>query len=464
MAEAWKILALDDESVIIYGIQKILKDYSVEFFEDPEAACKAIKKQQFDILIVDYKMPKMNGIDFLIEAKKTSSSCYKILLTAYAEKEVLQDSINSNLVDKVIEKPLKSDVLLKAVEEACSACEQRRKEQEEIAFIRESYQQLKEELAGLDRHIIGIDGGLKEVFHKVESVARHPINILLTGETGTGKEVLAYAIHNMSEYSTGPFIKINCAAIPDTLMESELFGYVKGAFTDARTDKMGKIELANGGTLFLDEIGEIKLDLQSKLLRVLQEKEVVRLGSNRTVKVSFRLITATNKELREAIREKNFREDLYYRINTFPIEIPPLRERKQDIESLIRHFMETFSKELNVPPPRIAPSVFERLRMYSWPGNVRELENAVKRVVIVSGQQGEIRAEHFAFLGADNENSNVQHALQVMRDTLIRDQLSLQDVENMLLDCILDTFDNNIPKAVAATGIAKNKFYRHRNK
>jgi len=378
-----KILAVDDEPGILFSIEGICSDYKVISFEHPRDALSYLKDEAFDIIIVDYKMPALNGLDFLIEANKIRENCYTILLTAFAEKDILQKSINQNLINKVIEKPINSNDLLTGISEAIIKISESKSKLNEIEFLKESYRELKNERLLYADEIIGINGGLKDVYTKLESVAKHPVNILITGETGTGKELMAQAVHNLSPQFENNFIKINCAAIPDNLMESELFGHVKGAFTDAVKDKPGKIELANNGTLFLDEIGELKLELQAKLLRVLQEKELFRVGSNTVTKVDFRLIAATNKDLSEEISTGNFREDLYYRICTFPIEMPPLRNRLSDLPELIIYFVETICTELNIKTPMIQDNVFTSLKKYHWPGNIRELENAIKRVVII---------------------------------------------------------------------------------
>lgn len=462
--DKWKILVVDDEPAILFSIKKYLDQYEVNTFEDPEEALKHLKTKTYDLLVVDYKMPRLTGVDFLIECKKTDVIQYRILLTAFAEKDLLQESINKALVNRVLEKPLDLELLHSTIEEGTAQVARLRKEAEQHNFLEASYAELRRDLDQAQNRIIGVDGGLKETYAKLESVARHPVSVLLTGETGTGKELIAHAIHSLSQRRDEPFIKINCAAIPETLLESELFGYVKGAFTDAKSDRIGKIELANNGTFFLDEISEMKLDLQAKMLRVLQEKEVVRLGSNKAIKVDFRLIAATNRDIKQTIKEGLFREDLFYRINTFPIHLPSLADRREDIRPLVEYFVSRFCQELNIRRPEIDDSVFSRLKEYSWPGNIRELENAVKRVIIILGEQGHITPECFHFLDEDSEKRSYMEALRTIKETIVEKRISLLDVENDILKTILEAFDNNIAKAVEGSGISKNKFYRHKIK
>ena len=311
-------------------------------------------------------------------------------------------------------------------------------------------------------NIIGINKGLKDIYEKLLSIAKHPINILLTGETGTGKELIAKAIHSLSPRKEYPFIKINTTAIPDTLFESELFGYKKGAFSNAVSDKAGKIELANKGTLFLDEIGDMNINLQAKLLRVLQEKELERLGSNTTIKVDFRLIAATNKNLLEAIKKGEFREDLYYRINDFSINLPPLRNRIDDMEELVNFFVSKFSKDLGFSGITISKDAIFTLKQYSWPGNIRELENAIKRVVITSFERKKIEPTSFNFLfpTLSEKSVTLDDALEILKENVIKHNIDLETIEQLVVKKILKFFDDSVSDAVEKTGISKNKFYK----
>lgn len=460
------ILLVDDEEDLLVDIQEYFDAYPLTTYADPQQACEALKQRAYDILIVDYRMPVMSGIEVLIEAKKAQAYTYGILFTAYAEKELLEDVINKNLVHKVVEKPLKLKQLQAVVEEAICACQAQHATEQQFECLKRECDQLKQALTQTRHPVIGLNKGLKQVFQQVQTVALHPINVLLTGETGTGKEVIAQLVHALSPRKAQRFIKVNCSAIPDHLLESELFGHTKGAFTGASSDKPGKIELAHEGTLFLDEIGEMKVELQAKLLRVLQEKELERLGSNKRISVDFRLIVATNRDLDEHVSNKLLREDLYYRINTFPIHIPPLRERREDIPDLLRYFLEKGCQELGIRALAISEPVVKRLQDYRWPGNVRELENAVMRALITSLGHERLEEPAFDFLFSrerDPEQSGaIEEALHVLRTAVIERRLEVKDLEKLLLNSILEYYEGNVAHAVKHTGILKDRFYRSR--
>ena len=418
-----KILFVDDEEIILSNVKDFLEDtFDITTENSPQAALELLKNEKFDIVISDFKMPKMSGADFLSAAKKLDGCMYGILLTAYAEKSILQQMINDNLVNKVIEKPYK------------------------LRDLRDSFETLKNET---DEEIIGATTTLKNVYEKVLTVAKHPVNVLITGETGTGKELIAKTIHYLSPRRYGPFIKINSTAIPETLFESELFGYKKGAFSNATQDKAGKIELAHNGTLFLDEVGDMELGLQAKLLRVLQEKEVERLGSNKVMKVDFRLIVAANKNLISKIDEGLFREDLFYRMNEFSISLPPLRERKEDIEAMFQYFMNKSCKELDIPSLELSKEALLCLKQWNWPGNIRELKNAVKRVFLG------LRKEHFS-----GKKTGIEEAIEILKNGILSKELAFSEVEDKIVTCILKHFNNNVAEAVEQTGISKNRFYK----
>lgn len=458
-----KILFVDDEEIILSNVKDFLEDtFDITTENSPQAALELLKNEKFDIVISDFKMPKMSGADFLSAAKKLDGCMYGILLTAYAEKSILQQMINDNLVNKVIEKPYKLRDLRDILEEGVAFCEKKKIEAEKIAAMKLSFETLKNET---DEEIIGATTTLKNVYEKVLTVAKHPVNVLITGETGTGKELIAKTIHYLSPRRYGPFIKINSTAIPETLFESELFGYKKGAFSNATQDKAGKIELAHNGTLFLDEVGDMELGLQAKLLRVLQEKEVERLGSNKVMKVDFRLIVAANKNLISKIDEGLFREDLFYRMNEFSISLPPLRERKEDIEAMFQYFMNKSCKELDIPSLELSKEALLCLKQWNWPGNIRELKNAVKRVCVLCADEKIIRPEHFDFLGLRKEHfsgkkTGIEEAIEILKNGILSKELAFSEVEDKIVTCILKHFNNNVAEAVEQTGISKNRFYK----
>lgn len=315
-----------------------------------------------------------------------------------------------------------------------------------------------------EKNVVGLDKGLKDAYSNIKVAAKHPVNVLITGETGTGKEVVASLIHELSNRKDRPFIKINCAALPNSLFESELFGVEKGAYTDAKKSRAGKMELANGGTLFLDEIGELDLDLQAKLLRVLQTREIERLGSNKIIKTNFRLIVATNRNLRDSIKNRQFRNDLYYRLNEFPVTLPPLRERKMDISALATFFITKISGELGLDDIGISSDALDYLKQYQWPGNVREFENVVKRVIISLENTNTIKATHFKFLLTEPHEqatiNNYQWILDQLANCIMEKKIDLKGLESDILNSILKLTDHNIMRASRISGIARNRFYR----
>jgi two-component system, NtrC family, response regulator AtoC len=464
MAE-FKIMAVDDEAVILDNIRDYLSDYDIRTFADPLKALEELRTGRFDIIISDYKMPGMNGLDFLCEARKTDSYEYGILLTAYADKELLEDFINTGVIGKVLDKPLNLALLKKAVDEAAVSCRKIREEQTAISHMRLVCEEAFKGIHFLNDTIIGIDGGLAEVFKKAEYIAPTNENVLITGETGTGKEALARTVHFLSKRKERPFIKIHCGAIPESLIESELFGYARGAFSGADRDKPGKIELAHTGTLFLDEIGEVNTDMQTRLLHVVQEKRVERLGSLKSAIIDFRLICATNRDLNQCMKENRFRDDLFYRISTFPIHLPPLRERNADIGPLADYLLKKFGRELDRRDITVARIAMARLKEYSWPGNIREMENTIKRAILqLPRNESVIKADAFDYLfyKAPNSMESHQQAIDVIKDSIVKKEFDLKYVEKEIISHILAHFKGNIMEAVRETGIPKDRFYRSR--
>ncbi len=460
--EKINILAVDDEPSILFSIKNCLDKYNVSTIDNPIKALESVKDSKYNIIIVDYKMPVMNGIELLIKIKEIFPDYIGILLTAYANKEILEEALNKDLVMNVIEKPFDLEDLKSIIDIAIIKINKQKEEIEKLAKIKLNYEELRNKYI-IPRKIIGLDNSLHDVYEKIKSSAQYPVNILLTGETGTGKEMAADLIHEMSKRKDENCIKINCAAIPENLLEGELFGYTKGAYTDAKTDKKGKIELAHKGTLFLDEIGEMKLELQAKLLRVLQDKTIERLGSNKQIDVDFRLISATNIDLKEAIKNKTFREDLYYRLNGFPIELPPLREWKEDFNEFIDYFVEKICVEMDIKVKEVESKVFNKLRNYLWPGNIRELKNAIMRSVILSHNTNIISADIFNFL----ENQSITEddyikAVKIISKKVIDNEIDIKFIEKEILNEILNYFNGNVLEASKHTNIMKDKFYRNR--
>src|ERR1700757_1710244 len=341
---------------------------------DAENGLVHLRKASVDLVVTDLKLPGMNGLEFLQEGKRLNPTLPFIVMTAYGSIETAVDAMKAGASDYVLKPFTMAEMKLVINKEL------------DVQQVRDENKRLKKAL-GQRYHfqnIVGRSKKMQEVLALVERVAPTHSTVLIGGESGVGKDLIARAIHQNSRRASGPFIKINSTAIPDTLFESELFGFERGAFTGALASKPGKFELADKGTLFLDEIGDVPAPIQVKLLRVLQEREFERLGGTRTLKVDVRLIAATNRDLRAALEEGTFREDLYYRLNVVPIDIPPLREHKEDIPDLVDHFLVRFGRENGKELQKITPAALKILTDYHWPGNVRELENIIERGVTLS--------------------------------------------------------------------------------
>ncbi len=369
------ILIVDDEAPQREMIGGFLRKqgFDVALAASGQEALEIIRRGPVDLVLTDLRMPQMSGMEFLAEVKRLNPEIPVVVMTAYGSIESAVSAMKAGAYD-YLSKPVDLDDLLHLVRKV----EER---QHLIAENRELRERLKERyrLEG----IVAESGAMQEVLSLVYRVAGSTATVLIRGESGTGKELIAQAIHYHSPRAKGPFIKVNCAALPETLLESELFGHVKGAFTGAIQDKAGRFEAAHGGTIFLDEIGDISPAIQAKLLRVLQDREFERVGSNRTLRVDVRILAATNQDLEAAVRNRRFREDLYYRLNVVPIYIPPLRERRQDIPPLIDHFLQKFSKENRKRIQGLTREARDALLKYDYPGNVRELENLIERAVVL---------------------------------------------------------------------------------
>lgn len=371
-----RILIIEDEPTMRLGMSHFLSSsgYAVKPCEDGADGLTAIEKGDFDLIITDLKLPKYDGLAILNHAKKTSPETGVIIITAYAEVKTAVQAIKDGAFD-YIAKPFSNEELLITIERFMKF----RSLEAELSRLRESVT----EKTGFE-NIIGVSPAMKDVFDRISSIAKTDVPVLIQGESGTGKELVANAIHNLSLRKDKPCIKINCAAIPENLFESELFGHEKGAFTGATETRKGKFEITDGGSLFFDEIGDMPMGLQAKLLRVFEDHTVTRLGGNEPIKVDARGIYATSKNLKDCIAAGTFREDLFYRINVVPIIIPPLRERKEDIPYLIEHFLKYFGEKYAKPELKIAPSAYNALLSYQYPGNVRELKHAIERSILLS--------------------------------------------------------------------------------
>jgi len=442
-----RILVVDDEKAIRWSLGEALRNagYEVDEVENGEKALKLFQDDPVDLVILDLKLPDIDGIKVLKELKRIEPALPIIMMTAYGEVETAVEAIKSGAYD-FLQKPFqleKMKIEIKNALEASNLKQQlddiRKKERETYNF----------------KNFLGKSKVMQEIFRKVKKIGQSKAStILIQGESGTGKELVARAIHESSNGSNRPFLEINCAALPETLLESELFGHEKGAFTDAKYRKKGLFELAEGGTIFLDEIGEMGITLQSRLLRVIENKTFRRVGGVKDLKVNTRIISATNRDLKQAIKEGKFRSDLYYRLQVIPIYLPPLRERKEDIPLLANHFISMFNKEFNKNVKKISPKVERLLVNYSWPGNVRELKNVIERAMLLEAED-EILPEHLPpEITGEAPEDFVEH--ESSTDTI--DSLypiTLKDMERILIEKTLEKTSGNKSQAAKILGISR---------
>lgn len=413
-----EVLIVDDEAIVREALADWLKDIGYQVFtaENGHKALEVIEKEKPGIMIADLVMPGMDGIELMKRAKAQQPNIEVIIITAYASIPTAITAMKEGAYD-YIEKPFcpeRAELLVKKL------AEHRELVEENISLRQKLEDRYRFE------NIIAKSSKMQRVIEVIKVVAKSNATVLITGESGTGKELVARAIHSQSHRRSKPFVAVSCAALPESLLESELFGHEKGSFTGAYSQKKGKFEFANGGTLFLDEIGEMSANIQVHLLRVLEEKEFTRVGGNEAIKVDVRVISATNKDLRKAIEKQEFREDLYYRLNVVNIELPPLRERKEDIPLLAEHFLHKFAMENRKEVTELSPEAIESLLAYDWPGNVRELENAIERAIILSKDSpittADLPQENLSLVGAASIGKNLKeveksHILNVLRET-----------------------------------------------
>ncbi len=369
----YRILVVDDDEQMRVALSATLKHLNFEpkVAKDAREALRYLKKEQFDAIISDLKMPKIDGVEFLREVKKITPETPFVMITAFGDVKTAVESMKLGAFDFIL-KPFSQEALKKVINLAIS--------HSNLSKETNKTEEPKEQL-------IFTSSSMKKIVELAKKVAETDATVLLIGESGTGKEVLARFIHEKSKRAKGNFVAVNCAAIPSNLLESEMFGYEKGAFSGAIKTHPGKFEQANHGTLLLDEISEMPLELQAKLLRVIQEKTIDRIGGTEPIKVDVRIICTTNRNIEQEVKEGNFREDLYYRISVFPIKIPPLRERKEEIPELAKFFLKNFSNKFNKNVEDITDSALELLINYPWPGNIRELQNVIERAVVLAEKE-----------------------------------------------------------------------------
>jgi DNA-binding NtrC family response regulator len=389
-----KILVAEDERTLREGIATAFRDRGWEVVEaaDGAAAIACLEEAVFDVLVTDYQMPEKSGLDVVKRSKMINEGTVAIVMTAYGTVESAVEAMKAGAYDYVL-KPFDLEEMEMKVERAI--------EHRRLLARVEAYD--RTEIVPRFENIVGESPQMREVFRTIEKVARSNATVLVLGETGVGKELVAEALHRNSSRADRPFVKMNCAALHESLLESELFGHERGAFTGADRQRTGRFELANEGTLFLDEIGNMTASTQAKVLRVLQEREFERLGGSRTVRVDVRLVAATNKNLEGAIQRGEFREDLFYRLNVVSVTVPPLRERKEDIVPLASHFIDRYAKEIKKDVRGMDPAAVRALKRHTWPGNIRELENTIERAVLMA--EGRFVQEEDLNLGVSGRSS-----------------------------------------------------------
>jgi DNA-binding NtrC family response regulator len=390
MNEPANILIIDDEESVRDSCTHALykKGYRVKAAKDGNEGLKAFKEELFHLVLLDLKMPGLNGMEVLSKIKEENPETPVVIITGFASIESAVEAMKRGACD-YLAKPFSPEELRVVVKKAL--------ESRKIYFENLSLREELESLTEFDM-VIGKSDAMHRVMDIVKRVSVSDSTVLLTGESGTGKELLAREIHKHSFRKEAPFVVVDCGALVETLFESELFGHVKGSFTGAHQTKHGRFEVANGGTIFLDEISNISLNIQAKLLRVIQEREVSRIGSTKLIKVDVRILAATNENLADLVRKGKFREDLFYRLSVVPINLPPLRERKEDVPSLVDNFLKKYNKKAKKNIKKISPAVKKALMEYDWPGNIRELENTIERAVVLS-RSNEIELEDLVYHG-----------------------------------------------------------------
>jgi nitrogen regulation protein NR(I) len=455
-----RVLVVDDEKNIGFVVQAMLERAGFEAvaLSESTAAMEAVTDEEFDVVITDLYMPGPGGMEVLEHCHKTRPQMPVVVITAYGTVESAVAALKRGAFD-FITKPFDQTELLNTVRKAVATHRQREKEPVEI-LPADGPSAAPADAAGANRisSIIGSSPQMQDVFKVISKIAGSPSTVLVWGESGTGKELVAFETHRLSPRADKPFVKINCAAIPATLIESELFGYERGAFTGAVTSKPGRFELAHEGTLFLDEVAEMPLEMQVKLLRVLQEQEFERVGGVNTIRVDVRIITATNRDLEAEVKAGRFREDLYYRLNVVPIRLPALRDRREDIDLLVKYFLQRFNEKLKRNVTRIHPSCLDALRQYSWPGNIRQLENALERMMLMSDGNEltvvdlpeEIAAAVPGLAAARTDEASAEGA---SFKEIVRRQT--QNVERGLIEKALEETGGNVTRAAEKLGLSR---------
>jgi DNA-binding NtrC family response regulator len=438
-----KILIVDDEAFIRENLERILAEdgYRPLSTESPDEAVKVVAEEEISLVLLDLNLGSHSGLDVLRAMKEVNPDILVIIITGYGTVESAVEALKIGAYD-YIKKPFKADAIHLIVKLAL-----------ETQNLRRRVKRLSKEESGIN--MVGNSPALLQIFRQIREVAKHETaTVLITGDSGTGKELVARAIHNLSPRRERPFVEINCGSLPYNLLESELFGHERGAFTDAKNRKIGLFEESDSGSIFLDEIGEMDMNLQVKLLRVLEDRKIRRLGGNRNIDINVRIIAATNADIKGAIERKEFREDLYYRLNVFPIHIPPLRDRREDLPVLLEHFLIRFSKEFHKSMKGFTREALDLMMRYHWPGNVRELRNVVERICIMHNVD-QIRADHLPReIWGEAPQSKVPFSYEIPPEGIVLDDVVGQ-VEKDLVSKAFQITGGNVAKTARILNVPR---------
>ncbi|OEK04516.1 sigma-54-dependent transcriptional regulator [Roseivirga misakiensis] len=448
-----KILVLDDDQGVLYTAKMILKQHfeTVIIEKDPLKLDFLLNQHNYDVIVLDMNFSYgltsgKEGIKLLRKILAKDPNAHVLMNTAYGEIDIAVEAMKEGAVDFLV-KPWQKEKLLATVQSICKLSKTKKQVQE----LKTSQKIVVKDQQREFEDIISVSPTMKPIFEAINKVAETDANVLILGENGTGKELIARAIHNRSLRADENFIKVDLGAVSETLFESELFGHVKGAFTDAREDRPGRFEMAHGGTLFLDEIGNLSLAMQAKLLTALQFKQISRVGSNKAINLDTRLICATNMPLYDMIVESEFRQDLLYRINTVEIKLPPLRDRIEDIEPLARHFLKMYGKKYRKEKMRLNDTTLNKLKKYSWPGNVRELQHAIERAVIMANSPL-LAPEDFLLIERPTQN------------VIATDNYNIEEMEKQAIQNAVRNAEGNLTKAAQTLGLGRSTLYRKMSK
>jgi len=452
--KAGKVLVIDDDEDILQAARLLLKQHVSQIHTEKTAELIPflLKNDNYDVIFLDMNFAigatsGKEGFQWLDKILELDPNAVVVLITAYGDVEMAVKAIKKGATDFIL-KPWQNERLIATLSTALNL----RKSRTEAKNLRSKQQQLSQDMDQPFHEFIGRSQSMQKVFSDIQKVAQTEANVLILGENGTGKELVARELHRQSPRADEIFISVDMGALSETLFESELFGHVKGAFTDAREDRAGRFEVASGGSLFLDEIGNLPLTLQAKLLTVIEKRRVIRLGSNKPIEIDVRLICATNMNIHEMISQNKFRQDLLYRINTVEIRIPPLKERREDIPLLAQHFLNIYSKKYHKAISKISSSTIKRLEKYNWPGNVRELQHAMERAVIMS-ESRTLQPSDFFFSKPESKENFLEY-----------ENLELSGLEKLALRKALSKYSGNISRTAKELGISRASLYRRMDK